>query len=236
MSEAMGSGAPSAFVVQEMAHEEVVELFTHKGSFYHRFFIDFLRYGKALRRFFQSSDYLKSNFTVLDAGCGTGVLTRVLFDLAGERRLEGVRFHGFDLTPAMLDLFGQWISRRGAESIELTKADVLMLAEDLPPSWRDFDLIVTSAMLEYVPKSQLGQALRNLAGLLADDGTLLLFISRRNVIMRLLIQAWWKANVYRRDQIRQILLGAGFGSVRFLRFPFPYTFVNVWGHVIEAKK
>jgi ubiquinone/menaquinone biosynthesis C-methylase UbiE len=57
----------------------VQELYTKRTSFYDRLFIDFLGWGKELKASFQKSDYLHPNSKIMDAGCGTGIITRVLY-------------------------------------------------------------------------------------------------------------------------------------------------------------
>jgi hypothetical protein len=55
-------------------------------------------------------------------------------------------------------------------------------------------LIVSAAMLEYVPRAAFVRALSTLRMRLAPDGRFLLFITRRNLITSVLIEKWWKAN------------------------------------------
>lgn len=216
--------------------QKIEELYTEKASFYHRFFIDILGYGNGLKNFFERHNYLKENTKILDAGCGTGLLTRVLTGIAKKEKFEGIKYHGFDLTQAMLDLFKQWIPKGYDQTIMLQKADVLLLDEQLPKDWKDYDLIVSSAMLEYIPKPKISQAIRNLSNLLKEDGTILIFITKRNLLMRLLIKIWWKANMYDKNEIKQVLIEAGFKEVNFKKFLFPYWHLNSWGFIIEAKK
>ena len=216
--------------------QKIEELYTEKASFYHSFFIDILGYGNGLKKFFESHNYLKQNIKILDAGCGTGLLTRVLTGIAKKEKFEGINYHGFDLTQAMLDLFKKWIPKRYEQTILLQKADVLLLDEQLPKDWKDYDLIVSSAMLEYIPKSKIGQAIGNLIKLLKEDGTFLIFITKRNLLMRLLIKMWWKANMYDKNEIKQVLMEAGFKEVKFKKFLSPYWHLNSWGFIIEAKK
>lgn len=216
---------------------QVIEkLYTKKASFYHKLFIDFLGYQKGLKNFFVNNDYLKPNIKVLDAGCGSGIITRVLTGIAKKKKLKGIQYHGFDLTQAMLDLFKQWISRGNDKNISLTKADVLFLDKQLPEDWQNYDLIVSSAMLEYIPKNKVRQAVSNLGDRLKSNGTILIFITKRNLLMRLLINMWWKANMYEKDEIRQVLSDSGFREVTFKKFLFPYWHLNQWGFIIEAKK
>src|SRR5207253_1040075 len=148
--------------------------YTERASFYDRLFIDFLGWGKELHTFFQRSDYLHPNLKILDAGCGTGIITRVLYQLADDNQYKGIHFHAFDLTQSMLDVFQQWITGIHADNIELSQADVLELA-GLPTHWGAYDLIVSSTMLEYLPPEKVKDALANLILLLKPTGTLLVF-------------------------------------------------------------
>ena len=214
----------------------IEKLYTKKASFYHKFFIDILGCGKGIKKFFENYNYLKPNTKILDAGCGTGILTRILTEIAKKKKLDGIKYYGFDLTQAMLDLFKQWISKGNDKNISLKKADVLLLDEQLPKDWQNYDLIVSSAMLEYIPKDKIRQAIRNLGNLLKDDGTILIFITKKNLLMRLLIKMWWKANMYEKDEIKEVLLDAGFKQVIFKKFLSPYRHLNHWGFIIEAKK
>lgn len=219
-----------------MKQTTVKELYTKKASLYQWFFIKFLKYENGLKNFFETNQYLKQNDKVLDAGCGSGVLIKVLFQNVKSQKLSGIRFYGFDLTPAMLNLFKEWIEIVKSDNITLKKADVLKLDDQLPDDWNNYDLIVSSAMLEYVPKSKVNKALCNLKSRLKTGGTFCLFITKKNLLMSLLIKKWWKANIYEKEEIRKILTEAGFKNIRFKKFPYPYTYLNLWGFAIEAKK
>ena len=208
-------------------------LYTERASLYHRVFIDFFRYDKALKRFFLKNDYLSSNMNILDAGCGTGVLTRVLYEISIENKLSGILFHGFDLTQSMLDIFSQWISKNNVANIQILKANVLEL-NNLPRNWNDYNLIVSSAMLEHLPTNQVPNAIRNMGNLLQKNGTMLIFITKRNFIMRFLVQWWWKANIYHQEEIKKMFQEAGFRNINFRKFSFGH--MRLWGHIIEAKK
>lgn len=194
------------------ASNSVQKLYTERASFYDRLFIDFLGWGKELQRFFQNSDYLHPNDKILDAGCGTGVITRVLYEFAGDKGYQGIQFHAFDLTQKMLDVFQEWITQHEANNIELHQADVLEL-EVLPSNWNDYDMIVSSTMLEYLPAEKVLEALRNLMRLLKSDGILLLFVTRRNLITRWLAEKWWKTKVYEESEILSILRRLGFNEI-----------------------
>lgn len=216
--------------------KKIEGLYTEKASFYDRFFVDILGYRNGLKIFFENYSYLKDNFKILDAGCGTGLLIRVLTGIAKKEKFKDIKYHGFDLTQAMLNLFKQWIPKGYDQTIMLQKADVLLLDEQLPKDWKNYDLIVSSAMLEYIPKPKISQAIHNVKSLLKEDGTILIFITRKNLIMRLLIKIWWKANMYDKNEIKHVLIKAGFKEVNFKKFLFPYWYLNSWGFIIEAKK
>ena len=194
------------------ASNPVQKLYTERASFYDRLFIDFLGWGKELQRFFQNSNYLHPDARILDAGCGTGIITRVLYQLARDKGYQEIQFHAFDLTQNMLDVFQEWITEREATNVELQQADVLEL-EVLPSNWNEYDMIVSSTMLEYLPAEKVQQALRNLKQLLKSEGILLLFVTRRNLITRLLAEKWWKTRVYEESEIRSILRGLGFSEI-----------------------
>ena len=195
-------------------HDPVQNLYTKRATLYEQLFIHFLGWGRELETFFQQSNYIRPNMKMLDAGCGTGIITRVLYRLAREKGYEGINFHAFDLTQNMLDIFQQWIAENGANSIEIKQADVLAI-ESLPPHWKDYDLIVSSTMLEYIPKDKVLHALSNLKQLVKRDGILLVFVTKRNIMTRLLAGGWWKTNIYEESEIQRFFENAGFAEITF---------------------
>jgi ubiquinone/menaquinone biosynthesis C-methylase UbiE len=195
-------------------NSEVQKLFARRADFYQRLFINFLGWGKELETFFSKSDYIHPNVKVLDAGCGTGVVTKTLFQLA-KRKVSGrVKFHAFDITENMLEVFQLWIAKQGANNIEIQKADILAI-DTLPPSWKNYELIVASTVLEYLPRDKVEYALKNLKELLGTGGILLIFITKRNFITRWLAKKWWKTNLYDGQEIGALLYSAGFAKFEF---------------------
>jgi 2-polyprenyl-3-methyl-5-hydroxy-6-metoxy-1,4-benzoquinol methylase len=81
-----------------MMTSPVQTLYTQKAKLYQFFFVDFLRWGKVLETFFQENAYLHSEMKILDAGCGTGIVIKVLHGLARRKEFAEITFHGFDLT------------------------------------------------------------------------------------------------------------------------------------------
>jgi len=140
----------------------------------------------------------------------------------------------FDLTPAMLGRFREELARLGIADIELTQTDILALNR-LPASWRDYDLVVSASMLEYLPPNLLSTALRGLRSLLKEGGTFVLFITRKNWLTRPLIGRWWQSNLYEAAELDQAFRVAGFTSVAFHRFPTRFRYLGLWGYIIEAR-
>jgi SAM-dependent methyltransferase len=217
-----------------MTSDQVRDFYTQNAWLYHRLYIDVLRYGRGVNAFLRRSGALEPNLKILDAGCGTGNVTRQVLDVARRGGITGLSLHGFDLTPAMLDRFRQWLHREGVEAVDLREANVLE-PHHLPESWIGYDRILSSAMLEYLPKDRLAEALADLRRRLAADGTLTIFITRRNALMVPLMEWWWKANIYTRDELREIFREAGFDSITFHRFPRPFWHLNLWGLIVEAQ-
>ncbi len=212
--------------------EAVQRFFTANARSYHSF-IQAFRYSAGLRAFLARHHYVRPGAKVLDAGCGTGALTRALHQIGRLAGNHGLTIHAFDLTPAMIALLREWLHKYAVTNVAIQQANVLHL-EALPGNWRDYDLIVSASMLEYLPKNELAHALRNLSRLLAPDGVLVVGISRNNFLMHGLIRMWWKGNLYDRAELEHRFADAGL-SCRFRRFPFLYGHLNLWGYIIEAR-
>lgn len=210
------------------------QLFTERPDVYARF-IRAMRYPQGLRAFWLSSPLLRPGLRVLEAGCGTGALTLAVWDAAARRGIALGGLDAFDLTPAMLERLQASLHRRHVTAIRLAEANVLHL-ETLPDDWRDYDLLVSASMLEYVPRERFPDALRGLRARLKEDGRLVLFITRRNPFTRLLIGRWWQSNTYSAAELERGLHSAGFSRVRFPGFPLAARHLSTWGHVVEAER
>jgi SAM-dependent methyltransferase len=223
----------SAAVIQ--SHTAGIErLYTEKLNAYRRF-ISFFRSRDAIRALLQSSGVLRPKLRVLDAGAGFGTATFALLDALRPRSIEPQAIDAFDLTPAMLARFRAELDSRGITLVRLKQANVLELNQQLPPSWSDYDLIVSTSMLEYVARPDLSQALSALNARLARDGTLLVVITRKNWITRILIELWWQAAGYSRQELREAFAKAGFLDPVFIRFPLRYFWQSFSNHVVAAK-
>jgi len=211
-----------------------VRLYTKRNRSYLHF-IGLAAYPQGIRAYFRRSPLLRSHLHILDAGCGTGVATLALREALLSRGFQPGILRGFDLTPKMLEDFQEVLQTRAIDGVELERADVLQL-DTLPAEWNGFDLIISASMMEYLPREQLVDALVGLRSRLNEDGSLLLFITRQNWLMKPLIGRWWDANLYRAAELEEVFCLAGFSKVAFGRFPFPYKHLSLWGHIIEARR
>jgi SAM-dependent methyltransferase len=212
----------------------VERLYTEKLGAY-RTFISFFRSQDAIRALLESSGVLGPELRILDAGGGFGTATFALLDALRCRNIKPQAIDAFDLTPAMLARFQAELDSRGITLVRLKQANVLELGQQLPPSWSGYDLIVSASMLEYVARPDLSQALSALGARLAQNGRLLVVITRENWITRILIEWWWHAARYSRQELRDAFAGAGFHDLVFIRFPFRYFWHSISNHVVVAK-
>jgi cyclopropane fatty-acyl-phospholipid synthase-like methyltransferase len=209
-------------------------LFTERTDSYLRF-IRSVGYPLAIRAYFERCPFLRSGLRILDAGCGTGVVS---LGIRGALLSHGFTVGGidaFDLTPAMLDRFRQTLERRGIADVRLAEANVLEL-DRLPATWGRYDLVVSASMLEYIPRESLPAALYGLRALLHESGAMVLFITKRNWLMKPLIERWWRANLYTRSELHAAFQQAGFSRISFRHFPLLYRILDIWGHIVEAEQ
>jgi hypothetical protein len=75
---------------------DVVQIFTAQHGVYDRF-VNYVRYPQGLRSFFEQSSLLRSDLSVLDAGCGTGRYEEAedLYRAAGKRDERPQQLLGF---------------------------------------------------------------------------------------------------------------------------------------------
>ncbi len=209
------------------------QLYAERADQYVRF-VRGLGYPGGLRAIFRRHSTLGPDLSVLDAGCGTGIVTLALRDAMLERGHRPGRFDAFDLTQEMLDRFRQTLDERSIEGVRLAQANVLEL-HTLPDDWEGYDLVVSASMMEYLPRDELAAALGGLRARLKPGGALALFMTKKNWLMRGLIGKWWSAETYTQGELREAFRDAGFASVSFDRFRLHYSYLNLWGHVVVAR-
>lgn len=207
--------------------------FTDEAARYDRY-VSSLHYAEGIRAYFERAEWLRSGLRILDAGCGSGLPGLALLEAIERRGLEPGGVEGFDLTPAMLEHYREKLARRGIDGVELRQANVLEL-DQLPASWTDYNLLLSASMLEYIPKERLAEAIAGLRSRLAADGRMVLFMTRRNTITRVLVERPWGGNRYSRAELAQAFATAGFRETTFHRFPPRYAWLGLWGHIAEAR-
>jgi len=163
------------------------------------------RSREALQTLLERTGLLRPNLRILDAGAGFGTATFAVLDALRRRNIEPETIDGFDLTPAMLARFRAELDSRGITQVRLKQANVLQLDQQLPSSWGNYDLIVSASMLEYVGRRDLSKALSALGARLAPHGTLLVVITRKNWITKILIDGGGKRHVTRAGSFEKLL-------------------------------
>ncbi|HEX8142446.1 MAG TPA: class I SAM-dependent methyltransferase [Pyrinomonadaceae bacterium] len=135
-------------------------------------------YGRSLAQYLRAHPLpLSPGARVLDAGCGTGLLTLALIKAVD----VPVRITAVDLSASSLVKAEQAVaeSATGSHQVCFTQANVLAL----PFADESFDLVVTSGALEYVP---LREGFGELARVLVPGGHMLHLPVRPALASRLL--------------------------------------------------
>ncbi len=211
----------------------VQELYT-KGIDRYSSFIAAFESPQGIRALLRRSDLLRPGLRVLDAGCGFGIVSFAFVEALREKNLDYKSIDAFDLTPAMLYRFQKTLEARGVTRVQLCQADVLTL-ETLPLSWTNYDLILSASMLEYLPKQDLSRALAGLHARMAPQGRIFVLITRKTPETRVLIEWWWHAERYTKNELLRAFEEAGFRNPAFLKFPLRYCWLNRASYAVEAQ-
>ena len=217
-----------------LSRSAVQELYTTGIDRYSSLIAAF-RSQQGMQELLESSPLLRTGLRVLDAGCGFGMATFAFIEALRQKNLDYKSIDGFDLTRAMLSRFQEALEARGVTRVQLRQADVLAL-ETLPSSWTNYDLILSTSMLEYLPKADLPRALQGLRTRLAPNGHGLVMITRKTPETKILMESGWHAQRYTKDELLLALEGAGFRDPVFRRIPWRYFWLNRGSYVFEARR
>lgn len=192
----------------------------------YKIFVNFFLYPWGIRDFIFRKIPIAGYATILDAGCGYGILSKAIRDKVTRERLRGVVQHAFDISPDMVEAS----RKKCGNGIKLRQLDVSQLSYQ-----RDsFDLIVSAAMLEYVPDIE--NALLSLKRCLKPSGRMYIFMSRKSPLNDFLFLPFGKPRCYSFHELEDILKRCGFRETRRHRFPPRFCWLNVWGVIISASK
>jgi cyclopropane fatty-acyl-phospholipid synthase-like methyltransferase len=217
-----------------LSRSAVQELYT-TGIDRYSSFINAFHSPQGIQALLRRSNLLRPGLRVLDAGCGFGMVTFAFLEALRGKAFEYKSIDAFDLTPAMLRRFQETMEARRITGVQLRQADVLVL-ETLPASWTNYDLILSASMLEYLPKQSLPLALVGLRARLAPDGHILVVITKKTPETKVLIEWWWQAERYTKNELLRAFAEAGFRNPVFHRFPWRYFWLNRGSYVLEAQR
>jgi SAM-dependent methyltransferase len=148
-------------------------------------------------------------YLVLEAGCGTGNVLRVL-----EQTCSRGLVIGMDMFPEGLHY------ARQRTSCPLIQGDV-----NAPPFAKQFDLICLFDVLEHLPDDI--QVLVNLRGMLSQDGVLLLTVPAHPSLWSYFDEASHHFRRYKLHELRSKLIGAGY-HVEYITHYMATVFPLVW--------
>ena len=182
-----------------MSHREATSTLPDEVSIYDRFtnLYDLMfrvnGYGRSVERYLRENPLpLAAGARVLDAGCGTGLLT--LAFLRAHRRPA-------DITSIDLSVRSLQTARRAAEKLKPAPRRAVTFAQanalQLPFADETFDLVMTSGVLEYLP---LREGLGELARVLAPGGRLL-FVPVRPSPLTLLLEVMFRFKAHPPDEV-----------------------------------
>lgn len=193
---------------------------------WYEFFVNLFLYPRGIRSLIFREVPIRDGDRILDAGCGYGVVSKPISEKISRDGISGTEHHAFDIAPDMLEKF----RRNCSGQIHLRQLDVrnLLYPDDY------FDLILTAAMLEYVPNIEEG--LLSLKRVLKTGGTLYVIMSRKTILNDLLFKPFGNPRCYSPRELSSVLNRVGFANTSQSSFPPAFFWLNAWGYMLQATK
>jgi len=203
--------------------------FDRTGPWFYSVFFTSVGYRSSLKYFLRLHHPrlgLREGMTILDAGIGTGFLTG---HLLGESPIP-LTVMGLDFSAGMLVGLRRRLKGIGLdERVRLHVGDM----RRMPFPDGSFDLVMTSAAMEYLP--EVGEGISECARVLRPGGKLL-FIATRDTFMGKIVAATWRNKILTMTHVRECMEHAGLNRIETLRFPWYFPHINWWGMAFLAEK
>jgi ubiquinone/menaquinone biosynthesis C-methylase UbiE len=95
-------------------------------------------------------------------------------------------------------------------------------------------LILTAAMLEYVPN--IDEGLASLDRVLKSGGRMYIFMSRKTTLNDFLFKSFANPRCYSPQELASILKTIGFSRIERKHFSLAYFWLNAWGYILRVSK
>ncbi len=143
---------------------------------------------------------LHAGMDVLDVGCGTGAVTRILAE-----RVSPGRVVGLDLSEERLSVARDLAKEQGVSNVEYLRADV----RDLDMRDKKFDLAYSRCLFQYLPGKPGLDTLAAMKGFTRSGGTVAVADIDGNHLYRYPLDQEWKQML---GQLVQAIEDAGFDA------------------------
>ncbi|MEW6077566.1 MAG: class I SAM-dependent methyltransferase [Thermodesulfobacteriota bacterium] len=214
---------------KELIPPAIQSFFNKTGPWFYSFFFQLAGYRSSLKYFVRRHQHrlaLVKGMRILDAGIGTGFLT---INLLTEAPVS-LTVTGLDFSDGMVSALRNRLRRLGLEDkVTLQMGDM----RGMPFSDGEFDLVMTSAAIEYLPRVEDG--FKEFSRVLRPGGKLLA-ITTRDSLMGRFIGATWQNTVYQPEYIKACMADVGIHNIQRLYFPWWFAHVNWWGVAFLGEK
>jgi ubiquinone/menaquinone biosynthesis C-methylase UbiE len=136
---------------------------------------------------------LHPGMNVLDVGCGTGAVTRILAE-----RVSPGRVVGLDLSEERLSVAKEIVEEQGVSNVEYLRADV----RDLDWQGKEFDLVFSRCLFQYLPGKAGVDTLAAMRRLARAGGRVVVADIDGNHLYRYPLDAEWEKVI--REMVRAI--------------------------------